>query len=193
MSEPQNNPLPNVTTQPQEVKISPQSANENSDPAKDFDVSHWEEQKINNNTTAEFSCVKLCNPKEKVIPVLYLKPAHATYNKDYEKMMADELKQRELINPVKTEAELLKRIREINHKLLPLCLISGWDNLFDRQKKPIPYKKRTAVYITDSWKEHFKDEIINFCSNLENFSKIPDILFTDEQELKNLPTGSTTP
>ena len=197
-----NSNTPQITNVPENLKAVEQKApaqlkvkQDNTDPAKDFDVSHWLEQKVTEETVEEYECRALCHPNEKAIPILYLKPANVDLNEKYKDLLTQEGKRlRSELGDPKDEFEIIERMKMATMAIAPRCLIAGWDHMVDRQKKIIPYKERTAIFLWENaWDKYkVKNEIVAFCQKIQNFGKVPDAVITDEEELKNLFAGSNT-
>ena len=167
----------------------PSEANPN---ASDFDLSHFEGQKVTSETTVEYRCTSIVNPNEKIVPIFILKPAHEKYNENFRKILGTKLKNKEQLNPSKNQSEMALKIRDIQLEHGADMFIVGMKNWYDANKKPIPYTPENAHLVWMAQKDHFRDDVIEFCQRMENFSKVPDLLFSDSEEVKNLLKGSSS-
>ena len=155
-----------------------------------FDMGHWESQKVTNETTAEFELVSIVNKKEKAVPKMILKPGIKDFNPRYAEAFKENRKKLDKdLGPTDDQGELANRILKASAMALEY-LIVGWKDLFDKNGVEIPYSEENKKLIIESMPPHIKDTIVQFCSQILNFSKEPEALATTEEELKNLRAGS---
>lgn len=67
------------------------------------------------------------------------------------------------------DAAMMKQSRKEDRALYPEYIIAGWDDIPDKDGKPVKFDKDSAKNLVDAMPDWMFDDLRNFCSTPQNF------------------------